>query len=220
MTDKLTRNLKTLHAALQHGEVVAFPTDTVFGLGADATHAGAVKALRRLKGRDADKPLQVLVGSLEQAQALGGFSPGALRLAQAFWPGALTLIVPKKPSAAIADNVCGETVGLRWPKDFLLAEYGQPVAASSANRGGEPPLESAEEIAREFGVVTLLPLPEGEVEIACAISGESVPTVPLSSSSGRSKNIASTVIEIRDGALQVLREGSITRQQVESVWNH
>jgi len=129
-------------ALLRAGGLVAFPTETVYGLGADATDAQAVAALYAAKGRPQFNPLIAHVASLEAAQAEGAFDDAALALARAFWPGALTLIVPAAPKAKVCDLARAglASVALRVPvhplAQRLLKAVGRPVAAPSANRSG------------------------------------------------------------------------------------
>src|SRR5215469_4264798 len=124
---------------LREGGLVVFPTETVYGLGANALDGGAVRKIYKLKGRPTTSPLIVHVASIEQARELAAeWLPEAERLARQYWPGPLTLVVPKKPS--IPDEVTAglPTVGLRMPHHpvalelLLAAEI--PVAAPSANR--------------------------------------------------------------------------------------
>src|SRR5688572_3848112 len=101
-------DLVSLAALLRAGELVAFPTETVYGLGADATNSDAVLKIYETKGRPRFNPLIVHVADLAMAEALVRFSPMALKLAQ-FWPGPLTLVLPKRPEAGLSDLV---TAGL------------------------------------------------------------------------------------------------------------
>ncbi len=129
-------------AALAAGLLVAFPTETVYGLGADARNGRAVAALYAAKGRPSFNPLIVHVADLAQARALAEFDQDALRLAEAFWPGPLTLVLPLRPDAGLSDLVTAglSGVGLRLPAHplavRLLAAAGVPVAAPSANPSG------------------------------------------------------------------------------------
>jgi L-threonylcarbamoyladenylate synthase len=127
---------------LAAGGVVAFPTETVYGLGADATNAAAVARIYRAKGRPSFNPLIAHVGSLAAAQAIGRFNADATRLAQAFWPGPLTLVLPKAPLCAVAELATAglETVALRFPAHpvarAILQAFAKPVVAPSANLSG------------------------------------------------------------------------------------
>jgi len=127
---------------LADGGLVAFPTETVYGLGADARNDHAVAGIFQAKGRPHFNPLIVHVPDLTAAQALAEFPPQAARLATAFWPGPLTLVVPRRPDAGLSDLVSAglDTVALRAPEhplaQALLRAFGGPVAAPSANRSG------------------------------------------------------------------------------------
>ena len=127
---------------LRGGGLVAFPTETVYGLGADARQADAVADIYAAKGRPSFNPLIVHVADLAAARALVRFTPQAERLAMAFWPGALTLVLPLRPEAGIASLVTAglDTLAVRVPEhpvaQALLRAFGGPVAAPSANPSG------------------------------------------------------------------------------------
>ena len=127
---------------IREGQPVAVPTETVYGLAADASNAEAVARIYAAKGRPGFNPLIVHVAGIEEAEAIGAFSPAARALAQAYWPGALTLVVPLWRDAGIASAVTAglSTVALRCPahpvmRDLLVAA-GRPLAAPSANASG------------------------------------------------------------------------------------
>lgn len=149
MTERLTKTLVPDEAGyaaaadlLAQGSLVAFPTETVYGLGADATNDRAVAGVFAAKGRPSFNPLIVHVSSLEAAREIAGFDDVALRLADAFWPGPLTLVLPLRAGHPIAPLVSAglETVALRVPLHpvarRLLQTFGRPVAAPSANPSG------------------------------------------------------------------------------------
>ncbi len=129
-------------ACLAQGGLVAFPTETVYGLGADATNPDAIARLYEAKGRPLFNPLIATVGSLAAARRIARFDAIALRLAEAFWPGPLTLVLPKTPDCAVADLATAglETVAVRNPlhavAQAILAAFGGPVVAPSANLSG------------------------------------------------------------------------------------
>lgn len=144
------RGLRAAAALLAAGELVAFPTETVYGLGADARRDRAVAAIYAAKGRPSHNPLIVHVADLAAAEALAEFSPEARALAEAFWPGPLTLVLPRRPEARLADPVAAglPTVALRVPAHplarRLMAAFGGPLAAPSANpSGGVSPTTAA-----------------------------------------------------------------------------
>jgi L-threonylcarbamoyladenylate synthase len=129
-------------ACLAAGGLVAFPTETVYGLGADAGNGEAVARLYAAKGRPRFNPLIAHIGSLEAARRLGRFDATAETLAAAFWPGPLTLVLPKRPDAGVADLALAglDSVAVRVPAHpvarALLAAFDGPVVAPSANRSG------------------------------------------------------------------------------------
>lgn len=136
------RGLRAAAALLHAGEQVAFPTETVYGLGADARNPRAVAGIFAAKGRPAFNPLIVHVPDVEAARALAEFGDDARILAATFWPGPLTLVLPRRPAAGLADLATAglETVGIRVPAHplarRLLIAFGGPVAAPSANPSG------------------------------------------------------------------------------------
>ena len=140
---------------LKDGGVVAFPTDTVYGVGVDPLQPQAVRKLYRIKGRPDNKPIAILVGSIEDVERVAQ-SPSETfsRLADRFWPGGLTLILEARdlpPEITAAGN----TVGVRMPNHpltlELLREFGGPIATTSANRSGEDPATSASEVDAQLG---------------------------------------------------------------------
>jgi L-threonylcarbamoyladenylate synthase len=128
--------------ALAEGGLVAFPTETVYGLGADATNANAIARLYQAKGRPAFNPLISHVGDLAAARRIGRFDATALALADAFWPGPLTLVLPKTDDCAVAELATAglETIAIRIPSHpiarAILRAFGRPVVAPSANLSG------------------------------------------------------------------------------------
>jgi L-threonylcarbamoyladenylate synthase len=140
---------------LRDGGVVAFPTDTVYGVGVDPLQPKAVRKLYRIKGRPGDKPIAILLGSIEDvARVAQTPSRTFSRLAERFWPGGLTLIVEARdlPPEITAG---GSTVGVRMPDHPLTLEllrgFGGPIATTSANRSGENPATSAEDVDAQLG---------------------------------------------------------------------
>jgi L-threonylcarbamoyladenylate synthase len=136
------RGLRAAVGLLRAGEVVAFPTETVYGLGADARSDRAVAAIFAAKGRPACNPLIVHVAGLDAAERLAEFTPEARALARRFWPGPLTLVLPRRPDAGLSALATAglDTVALRVPAHRLahrlLAAFGGPLAAPSANPSG------------------------------------------------------------------------------------
>lgn len=188
---------------LADGQTVAIPTETVYGLAADATNGDAVARIYAAKGRPAFNPLIVHVASMEAAQTIGRFDGPALALAQAFWPGALTLVVPLAPGAGIASLVTAglDTVAIRMPAHplarRLLTELGRPLAAPSANPSGRISATSAEHV---------LDPDEGlGGRIAAVLDGGACPV-----------GVESTIIGWRDGAAALLRPGGIPAEAIEA----
>jgi L-threonylcarbamoyladenylate synthase len=142
---------------LARGRLVAFPTETVYGLGADATNGEAVAGLFAAKGRPRFNPLIVHVQSLEEAEQHGEFSKAARRLAERFWPGALTLVLPRREESALSHLVSAglDTVALRAPSHAvareLLRTFGRPIAAPSANVSGAVSATTAAHVAEGLG---------------------------------------------------------------------
>ncbi|MFH1542347.1 MAG: L-threonylcarbamoyladenylate synthase [bacterium] len=146
-------NIDQAISTLKSGGVIAFPTETVFGIGACIDQPAAIARIYELKKRPKDKPLQILVASLEQAKTLGEFSLEAEEFARKNWPGPYTLVVKKKNGAG--------TIGLRVPDHevplALIKECG-PLAATSANQSGEKPATDMAEIkSLVFGVDYVVP---------------------------------------------------------------
>jgi L-threonylcarbamoyladenylate synthase len=152
-TDQIERAARILRG----GGLVAMPTETVYGLAADATNGRAVASLYALKGRPRFNPLIAHVASFEAAHALAYFSPMAERLARAFWPGPLTLVLAARAANGIADLVTAglTTLAIRVPAHpvarALIEATGRPIAAPSANRSGRISPTTAQHVASEFG---------------------------------------------------------------------
>ena len=142
---------------LAAGGLVAFPTETVYGLGADATDGRAVARVYQAKGRPAFNPLIAHVADLNAAQALGRFDADAARLAAAFWPGPLTLVLAKTAHCPVADLATAglDTVAVRMPDHHvardILAAFGKPVVAPSANRSGHLSPTTADHVLADLG---------------------------------------------------------------------
>jgi L-threonylcarbamoyladenylate synthase len=150
-------------ACLAAGRLVAFPTETVYGLGADATNALAVARLYEAKGRPAFNPLIAHVPGLAAAQALARFDDDALRLAQAFWPGPLTLVLPRTSGCTVAELATAglDSIAVRVPHHAvaqdILAALGKPVVAPSANRSGHvSPTTAAHVLSDLHGRIALI----------------------------------------------------------------
>ncbi|NLH82186.1 MAG: threonylcarbamoyl-AMP synthase [Phyllobacteriaceae bacterium] len=195
------RTITAAVAALAAGELVALPTETVYGLGADATDGRAVAAIYAAKGRPRFNPLIAHLPDLESAERHGIFDPVARALAGAFWPGPLTLVVPKRPESPIADLATAglDSVGLRVPAPeitrAILARFGRPVAAPSANRSGRVSPTRASDVVEELGEAVSVVVDAG----ACPVGVES------------------TIVAVLDGTVRLLRPGGIARERIEAV---
>lgn len=183
---------------IQAGGVIAFPTDTVYGIGVSAFQIEAIEKIYRAKGRSTLKAIPILLGDLEAAQQVTPrLSPAAQALSEAFWPGPLTLVLPLLPS--LPGNLSpSETIGLRIPNHpftlALLRETG-PLAATSANVSGQPSAISAAEVQSQLGSKLDLILDGGR------------------SPGGR----ASTVLDCTAENPVVLREGPLTWDEIQTV---
>ncbi len=187
-------------AALRRGEAIGLPTETVYGLAADASRPDAVRRIFALKGRPADHPLIVHVADAGQLDRWARDVPDAARiLSAAFWPGPLTLILRKQPG--VPDEVTGgqATVGLRCPSHpmalALLQAFDGGLAAPSANRFGHVSPTTAAHVREEFGDAVPLVLDGGECEVG----------------------IESTILDLSGSTPRILRPGRITRAQIEAL---
>ena len=185
-------------AVLKRGGLVAFPTETVYGLGADAGNPEAIGKLYAAKGRPADHPVIVHVAGMANLNEWAReVSPVARRLAQRFWPGPLTLILKRAPG--VSDAVTGgqDTVGLRIPSHpvahALLEKFGGGIAAPSANRFGRVSATLAEHVRREFGDAVDFVFDGGECDVG----------------------IESTIVDATGAAPVLLRPGHITARDIE-----
>jgi L-threonylcarbamoyladenylate synthase len=153
--------------ALAAGRVVAYPTDTFYGLGADPRHVAGVDAIFLAKGRPGTEPLPLIASDVERLEdVLGPLPPMARRLAEAFWPGPLTLVVPQGAGKfAPAVTAGGDTIAVRVPGHLVaraVAEcVGGLVTSTSANRSGEPPCATAAAVARALGRAVAIVLDGG-----------------------------------------------------------
>ncbi|CAM3135472.1 L-threonylcarbamoyladenylate synthase [Filibacter tadaridae] len=194
-------NYKQAVDILRDGDVVAFPTETVYGLGALATNEQAVQKIFKAKGRPSDNPLIVHIGTIEDVQKYAsGITEDAEKLMTAFWPGPLTIVLHKTPGV-IAPNVTPgvETVGIRMPDHpvalGLLRALGGPLAAPSANRSGKPsPTEAAHVHADLNGFIPLI-LDGGQTGVG----------------------VESTVLDMTVTPPAILRPGGVTREMIENV---
>ena len=204
MIESPTRqNIDRAARQLIEGELVAFATETVYGLGADAAQGEAVEKVYALKGRPADHPLIVHVSDLEQAMKWAQFDERALRLAAAFWPGPLTMILPRRVDAPAW--ACGgqASIGLRCPShplaQALLARFvalgGSGVAAPSANRFGKVSPTTAQHVLDDLGADAPFILDGGACEVG----------------------VESSIVDLTRAPARWLRPGRIRREGIEQV---
>jgi len=169
--------------ALAEGGLVAFPTETVYGLGADAANAAAVARLYDAKGRPSFNPLIAHVADFSAGRVLAQFDDAAERLAQAFWPGPLTLVLPKSPSCPVAELATAglDTIAVRVPDHpvarEILRAFGKPIVAPSANRSGHVSPTTAQHVLADLGgridlIVDAGPTPVGLESTIVSCVGE------------------------------------------------
>jgi tRNA threonylcarbamoyl adenosine modification protein (Sua5/YciO/YrdC/YwlC family) len=180
------------------GKVVAFPTDTFYGLGADPFNLAAVNEIFRIKRRMGDRPLPLLVDSIEQAVDLAHRPPKLFfTLAQKFWPGPLTLVVPASQQIPLRITANTGKVGLRWPLApfvvALIAASARPLTGTSANVSGMPACSTADEVDCQIGDVLPLILDGGLTR-----SGQ-----------------ASTVVELTGESGHIVRPGGIAESELK-----
>lgn len=184
-------------ALLRAGKLCAFPTETVYGLGADATDADAVLSIYETKGRPRFNPLIIHCADLDMASMLAEFSPLARRVA-ALWPGSLTLVLPARPGNGLADVATAglDTVAIRIPDHpialALIAAVGRPLAAPSANPSGRLSPTTAEQVRRGF-------------------AGK----VPVLDGGPCRAGVESTIIRVEGERLVQLRAGAVAREEIE-----
>jgi L-threonylcarbamoyladenylate synthase len=186
---------------LREGGLVAFPTETVYGLGADATNDHAVARIFAAKSRPEINPLISHLATVDEAEAHGRFSESARKLARAFWPGPLTIVIERSANCSIS-HLCSaglESVALRVPNHplalALLKEVGRPVAAPSANRSGRISPTTAEHVRRSLGSAVDMIVDGGPCKVG----------------------LESTVIQFEGDTVRLLRPGGLPRQEIERV---
>jgi L-threonylcarbamoyladenylate synthase len=204
---ELLTGMRLARAALSRGELVVIPTDTVYGLAADAFNPHAVQRLLDAKGRTRQSPPPVLIGDVRTLEALAeSLSPAARALTEAFWPGGLTIVVDARPSLMWDLGETRGTVALRQPSDplalELLAETG-PLAVSSANLTGQPAATSAEGAERMLGDSVSVYLD----------SGHPVPDGPAADEA-----LPSTIVDATDPErVRIIRVGAIPVSEIRRV---
>ena len=186
--------------ALKRGEVIVFPTETLYGLGADALNFAAVEKVFQLKGRDPNNPIPVLVADQEMLlKVVANVPPAAITLMNGFWPGPLTLVLPARQGipAPLLNGTGG--IGVRISSQLIATELvnalGRPLTATSANPSGQTPARTLEEAKKYFA---------GRIEIF-------VDSGKLTSKTG------STVAEISGDMIRVIRAGDISKRELQRV---
>jgi L-threonylcarbamoyladenylate synthase len=185
-------------AVLKGGGLVAYPSDTVYGLGAAASNERAVARVFAVKGRLSEKALSLLLADVEDMGPLcGEVPPSARLLAERFWPGPLTLVLRRSPSFRSAALGSGDSVALRVPDHFFLRQLiralGEPITGTSANRSGRPSCRSAREVQRQLGGVLDLIIDGGP------------------SRGGQE----STVVDITTQPPTIVRQGAVSQGEIE-----
>jgi len=197
--DQRSVGIASAAGALKGGRLVVMPTDTVYGIGADAFNGAAVAALLAAKGRGRDMPVGVLVGSWHTIEGLVYTMPaGARDLIRAFWPGALSLVVAQAPSLQWDLGDARGTVMLRMPLHpvaiELLREVG-PMAVSSANVSGRPPAVDADEARSQLGELVEVYLDAGRSQ----------------------QQAASTIVDLTGTGPRILRPGPVSVERIAEV---
>jgi L-threonylcarbamoyladenylate synthase len=186
---------------LRSGGVIAFPTDTAYGLGADPFSDAAINRIFAAKGRSEDKPILLLVDSVAMAESVATPSAAFYKLVEQFWPGPLTMILPAAKSVPLKLTAGKRTVGVRWPMAGfavnLMRHLGGPITATSANQSGRPAAVTAEEVRAQL-----------DERIDALIDGG-----PLPFGGG------STVIDLTIDPPALLREGPISFATLQT-WFH
>ena len=174
---------------LDYGGVCVLPTETVYGIACRADDSAAIDRIYAIKGRDFDKPLAVCVADLAAAKKLAQFNETALRLADEFWPGALTLVLPVETKTLDPRCYQGSTIALRCPDIEWRESFDSPLALTSANKSGEAAATTAQ-------------------------TGLNVDVV-LDTGPSREK-IASTILLVKDGKIKCLREGALSADALKA----
>ena len=195
------KNLLLAGEMIRAGEIVAFPTETVYGLGADGLNLSARQKIYSAKGRPSDKPLTLHIANLNQVERVAKISPLAEKLFKKFCPGPLTIILPKQKNLPDFVTGGGETVGIRFPANKIALDFikisDRIIAAPSANLSGKNPPKNAQEVFENL---------QGKIKIildggACEFG------------------ISSTIVDITENFPKILREGSISEKDILEVLN-
>ena len=186
-------------AAAKRGDLVVLPTDTVYGLGTDAFSQKGPQKLMAAKGRDRNMPIPVLVGHVKALDGLAQRVDGVTKaLAEAFWPGALTIVVKAQPTLRWDLGETNQTVALRMPLNPIAIELLNavgPMAVSSANKTGQPAATNVDEAIAQLGE-----------DVTIYLDGGQTPG-----------NIASTIVDVSSGEIKLLRQGAIPLEEIRLI---
>lgn len=201
-------NNKTINEAvelLQEGKLIGFPTETVYGLGADATNQKAILKIYKNKQRPKSNPLIVHTETIEQASSIGVFNSKIEKIAKDIWPGPLTVIVKKRENSNICKELCAgnDTIAIRVSSNktilAIIKKLGNPIAAPSANKSGMLSPTSAAHVEKQF---------KNNIDIPLILDG------------GKTKiGVESTVIGIKNNNIIIYRHGGITKERLEKKVN-
>jgi len=191
--------LEQILSFLRAGGVIAFPTDTAYGLGADPFNDGAVRRIFEIKGRPETKPILLLVSSMEMANRVVTFSEKAVALAERFWPGPLTMVLPARETVSSGITAGTGTVGIRWADapfaQRLLTAFDRPITATSANLAGRPSTVTIAEVREQLGE-----------SLDLVVDGGTLPA-----------RGGSTLIDLTAIPARLLREGPIPEAELSDV---
>lgn len=197
----LKATLKNIHIAanvVKKGGLVVYPTDTVYGLGCNPLNEEAVKRVFKVKG-ERKKPLPILACSMEDAEKIADFSQKAKKIAEKFWPGPLTMVLPKKPILPSIVTCNQDSVGVRVPNHevalLLICQSNGLLVGTSANKSGQKPPVTVEEAIQQIGD-----------EIDVFLNGGSCPL-----------KVSSTIVDLTSEQPQILRAGLISLREILSV---
>jgi L-threonylcarbamoyladenylate synthase len=184
---------------LRRGGVIGFPTDTAYGLGADASNEMAVRKIFEIKGRPETKPILLVVDSIAMVEGIAAFSDAARALAATFWPGPLTLVLPAERNISPVLTAGTGGIGVRWPDapfaTRLANALGRPVTATSANRSGMPAAVTAAEVRAQL---------EGQLEVV--VDGGTLPV-----------RGGSTLLDLTQDPPVLLREGPVSYDAIKRI---
>lgn len=185
-------------AIISRGGVIAYPTETIYGLGADATNEQAIRRIFDIKGRDFTNPISVIIGNLPDIHPLVGYIPDVARiLMDAFWPGPLTIVFDATEEVSPLLTAGTGRIGIRLTGHEgarkIAQRTGKPITATSANRSGAPECSSAEEVALEIGSKLDAIIDLGQTE-------------------GKA---GSTIVDVTSHPPRILREGAISRLVID-----